>query len=90
MVPKPRMMVYAPRAVVRHSVEMGLKQLGIMEFVDEMMEAELNEKINKLMDTLLQKFTVGSINFNLRIIDNLHKLGMTMPFLQTSSCNCLL
>ena len=51
------MMVYAPRAVVRHSVEMGLKQLGIMEFVDEMMEAELNEKINKLMDTLLQKFT---------------------------------
>lgn len=57
MVPKPRMTVYAPRSIVRHSVEMGLKQLGIMEFVDEMMEAELNDKINKLMENLLQKFT---------------------------------
>ena len=57
MVPKPRMPVYAPRSIVRHSVEIGLKQLGIMEFVDEMMEAELNDKINKLMENLLQKFT---------------------------------
>jgi len=57
MVPKPRMPVYAPRAIVRHSVETGLKELGIMDFVDEMMEAELTDKINRLMETLLQKFS---------------------------------
>jgi hypothetical protein len=56
MAPKPRMEVHAPRSIIRHSVEMALKQLGIMDFVDEMMYEELKEKTDKLMDILCQKF----------------------------------
>jgi len=50
------MEVHAPRSIIRHSVEMALKQLGIMDFVDEMMYEELKEKTDKLMDILCQKF----------------------------------
>jgi len=35
---KPVMEVFTPRAKIRHSVEAGLKALGIMEFVDEIMK----------------------------------------------------
>ena len=57
MVPTPKMAVYAPRAVIRYAVEAALKQLGIMDFVDEMMYAELKERTDKIMDLLIQKFS---------------------------------
>ena len=68
MVPKPKMQSAVPRAILRHSVENGLKQLGILDFVDEIMMSELNERIDKLMDILRNKF-VAMIRNNVRAHD---------------------
>jgi hypothetical protein len=58
MVPKPKMQSAVPRAILRHSVESGLKQLGI----------ELKERIDKLMDILCNKF-VAMVRNNVRARD---------------------
>ena len=68
MVPKPKMQSAVPRAILRHSVENGLKQLGILDFVDEMMMSELKERIDKLMDILCNKF-VAMVRNNVRARD---------------------